>query len=350
MSLPEPPPRRRSWLPRDRAPLGADILTGFFLFLTEGVVFLWMAFAAGMEAWADHGISTAESHAEVRRMYDLLWAVLVAAALAALRRARWTAASQLLIAGAVAVMAASTQHGYDQEQQQVASESPGVTASQAIADDLNGDLNAGFLSPGRTYGGPFTEGTVVDQVEVHGGVVLSMKSDGTTGGGLVQTTVSVMLGAGSPGVPSCYRYSFTITHGSAQSQPMSCPSGSGAVATLELGRTLLEQSQGVGSEAVAPNAYPATRSGVQGLLRDRLGPQAASVSFDTATSSSGAGTVLVAAARIHGVCDFVRLGTSTTITTWVPLWQAPLDDQSSCSTTQALAADALYGTDPAQEG
>ena len=96
-------------------------------------------------------------------------------------------------------------------------------AAAAITADLNGDLNSGFLSPGQTYGGPFTQGTVVDQVEAHGGVVLSMRSTTPTRG-LTQTTFNVMLGVGS--APACYTYSFTLAHDSTQHQPSPCPGGS----------------------------------------------------------------------------------------------------------------------------
>ncbi|MEU2931091.1 hypothetical protein ABZ636_39810 [Streptomyces sp. NPDC007251] len=41
-----------------------------------------------------------------------------------------------------------------------------------LAQDLRRDLTAGFYSLGHTYGGQFTEGTLVAQVEAHGGALL----------------------------------------------------------------------------------------------------------------------------------------------------------------------------------
>ncbi|TDT98228.1 hypothetical protein EDD99_6447 [Streptomyces sp. 846.5] len=352
--LPKPPARQRSWFPRNRARLGLDLFASVALILLEGQVLLWLAFAAGMQAWATRPgtPSTAATPTEDHRIDYLLYAALVAAAVAALRRARWTAGSQLAVACALAVMATSAQHDYDQQRQQQAAgrsasltAQPADTAAAAITADLNGDLNGGFLSPGHTYGGPFTQGTVVDQVEAHAGVVLSMGST-PTASGLTQTTVAVMLDpAPPPDIPACYSYTFTITHGSAHDQPIPCP----GTATTQLGQTLLAQNET--RQAAAPDTYPVTAAGVRTLLRDHFGPAAATLPIATATTSATATTpVLVAAVRIHGICHFVRLGTSTTITTWVPLWQAPLDDQPACDTTQALAADTLYGTDPAQEG
>ncbi|RAG86846.1 hypothetical protein DN069_04780 [Streptacidiphilus pinicola] len=211
-------------------------------------------------------------------------------------------------------------------------------AAAAITADLNGDLNSGFLSPGQTYGGPFTQGTVVDQVESHGGVVLSMR-------GLTQSSLTVMLGVGS--APTCSTYSFTLTHDSTQQQPSPCPGGT----ATQLARTLLAQPTTGRQQSAAPAAYPPTVAGVRTLLLAELGSQAATVPFATAATTAPTGTpVLVAAVRVHGICDFVRLGTSTTISSWVPLWPAPVDDQTSCTPAQALAAGNLYGSDPALEG
>ena len=222
----------------------------------------------------------------------------------------------------------------------------------ALAAALSGDLNSGFLSPGHAYGGPFTEGTVVDQVEAQGGVLLAMgPTTGTTG-----NTATVMLGVGpsdASSTPACFSYFFTLGPDSVRQQSTACPDA----ATVALGRALLAKNSRADAgrqPSAPPGAYPVTVAGIRSLLQDRFARLRnvwATAKPATATAKAPTGTpVLVAAVRVEGVCNFDRLGSSTTITSWVPLWQAPLDDQTSCDAAHALAADTLYGRDAAQEG
>ncbi|MEU1477926.1 hypothetical protein [Streptomyces sp. NPDC005760] len=97
----------------------------------------------------------------------------------------------------------------------------------AIAQDLRQDLDAGFHSGGGTYGGQFTEGTLVAQVEAHGGALLSVRSAGLT------HTAEVMLGlvppAGTATVDAdaypvrCYRVAFARGASSVQRTTITCP-------------------------------------------------------------------------------------------------------------------------------
>jgi hypothetical protein len=240
-------------------------------------------------------------------------------------------------------------------QQPAPSANSPVQAADAVAAALSGDLNSGFLSPGQTYGGPFTEGTVVHQVEAQGGVLLSMGATPIAGGGN-EDTATVMLGIGPSAAaptPACFRYTFGVGPGSVQRTSTACPDA----AAVAHGRALLRTGPQVahsGPAQVAPGDFPVTVAGVRTLLHDEFVQQRAALAsapLATATATTPSGDpVLVAAVRVAGVCTFVRLGSSATISSWVALWQAPLDDQSSCHAADALAADTLYGRDPAQEG
>ncbi|MEV5374405.1 DUF6234 family protein [Streptomyces nondiastaticus] len=115
-ALPEPPPRRR-WRPWSRrTPPGLDVGVGVLLFLVEAAVFVAIDFGYGMEVWAAQG---AQERIEAARIAGLAWtqrfliATLVFAGLALLSRAPWTVLSQLLAAGAVAVLLTLAQHDYD---------------------------------------------------------------------------------------------------------------------------------------------------------------------------------------------------------------------------------------------
>ncbi|MEV4927326.1 DUF6234 family protein [Streptomyces roseoverticillatus] len=115
-ALPEPPPRRK-WRPWSRrTSLGQDLGVGILLFIVEAAVFLGVLFDYGMEIWAAQG---QEDRIEAARSAELAWtqhflvATLVLAGLALLSRAPWTVLSQLLAAGAVAVLLTLAQHDYD---------------------------------------------------------------------------------------------------------------------------------------------------------------------------------------------------------------------------------------------
>ncbi|MFF3374942.1 hypothetical protein ACFYXF_18580 [Streptomyces sp. NPDC002680] len=117
-------------------------------------------------------------------------------------------------------------------QRHTAPDTSAVDAQAAgLAQDLRGDLNAGFYSPGRTYGGQFTGGTIVAQTEAHGGVVLSAGTERGRSGGKVHTA-EVMLGLVPPGKDTvaanaypvrCYRYTFGFGAHSVERSGMTCP-------------------------------------------------------------------------------------------------------------------------------
>ncbi len=100
-----------------------------------------------------------------------------------------------------------------------------------IAQDLRRDLTAGFTSPGHTFGGQFTEGTLVTQVEAHGGALLSAgTAQGQPGG--KGHTANVTLGLVPPGAETvaadaypvrCYRYTFGVGAYSVKQSAMTCP-------------------------------------------------------------------------------------------------------------------------------
>ncbi|MFI6765464.1 DUF6234 family protein [Streptomyces sp. NPDC050355] len=114
-ALPEPSPRRR-WPWSRRTPRARDVVIGIALFVVEVAVFLLAGFGYGMEVWAAQG---EQSRIDTAHLAQLAWtqhffvAVIVCAGLAALFRAPWTVLSQLLAAGAVAVLFVLAQHDYD---------------------------------------------------------------------------------------------------------------------------------------------------------------------------------------------------------------------------------------------
>ncbi|MFE1775389.1 DUF6234 family protein [Streptomyces sp. NPDC059008] len=114
-AFPEPSPRRgRPW--SRRTPRGRDVGIGIALFVVEAAVFLLAGFGYGMEVWAAQG---EQARIDAVQLAQLAWmqyffvAVVVCAGLAALFRAPWTVLSQLLAAGAVAVLFVLAQHDYD---------------------------------------------------------------------------------------------------------------------------------------------------------------------------------------------------------------------------------------------
>jgi hypothetical protein len=123
MPLPEPPTSSR-WR---RAPLGPDIFTAFLLFLVESWLCFLVALTWGMAGWAADGSAAkldAASLAGISHLRYLLVGALVCAGVAAVLRAPWSTGSQLVIAGALALLMVQAQHGYDRAHQPARPPSP----------------------------------------------------------------------------------------------------------------------------------------------------------------------------------------------------------------------------------
>jgi hypothetical protein len=95
-------------------------VVGTLLALLEGLVYLGMTFAVGLQQWGADPSST--SQPSLDRLYraetvhwttGLIVAALVLAALAAWRRALWTAGLQVLAALVFLALLAQTNHHYD---------------------------------------------------------------------------------------------------------------------------------------------------------------------------------------------------------------------------------------------
>lgn len=231
-----------------------------------------------------------------------------------------------------------------------------------IAEALRGDLNAGFYSGGGTYGGQFTEGTLVDHVEAHGGALLSAT---TVQGRRVGDphTATVMLGLVPPGTEGvdahaypvrCYRYTFGIGASSVKQSTIGCPAlrsnrRPGSLAA-EMGALLVRQPTGPFMyRRMGTGGYPHTPQGAMDFLRDKR----LVASGDTVTVLSGkadGGGVYVLALHINGTCHYLRMDSSSSASDLIPLWLAPADEQDACGVNQAVAAASLYGIDPAKVG
>ncbi|MEY9870705.1 hypothetical protein ABH931_000159 [Streptacidiphilus sp. MAP12-33] len=216
--------------------------------------------------------------------------------------------------------------------------------AQAVVKAVQGDLNTGFYAPGSIYGGLFSQGTLVEQVERHGGVLVSMASDRT------RTVNQGVVLMDVQGKAACYALSFGLGAWTVRVTWQRCP----ADADLAVARGLLDHRL-PDVAPVAPGQYAEDGAGVRALLLGTA--RTAQTGSDGASSASsavlGVGTadgVLSAAARIRGVCYFVRMGGAAAAQSTVPLWQAPLDDQRTCGQSQAAAASGTYGEDAAQEG
>lgn len=243
---------------------------------------------------------------------------------------------------------------------------PGTAAVDAQAADveeaLRQDLNAGFYSPGHTYGGTFTEGTIVAQVEAHGGALLSLRPAEKRPGDHLHTA-EVMLGLTAPDSGRvdadtypvrCYRYTFGLGAYSVRRSGMACPAtrsdGEPGSLAAEMG-VLLDRRPG-GRSAFRPTAasgHPHTTEGVEDLLRDeRL--VTAEDTVDVISGTAVDGGVYAVALRVNGACTYLRMDDSADAARLVPLWTAPADEQRSCGARQAVTAVALFGTDPAKAG
>lgn len=225
----------------------------------------------------------------------------------------------------------------------------------AIVQDLRKDLNAGFHSAGGgTYGGPFTEGTLVARVEEHGGALLRVRSSGPS------HTAEVVLGLEPPGGTTvdpdaypvrCYRIAFARGVHSVRSTGMDCPAGRtdgepGSLAA-QLGGLLARQPDTASDYRAMPAAgYDHTPEGATRFLRDRRLVAAGDTVTDVSGRSAGDG-VYAAALRVNGVCHYLRMSADADL---IPLWAAPAAEQKTCTARQAVTASELYGSDPAKEG
>ncbi|WP_159006809.1 hypothetical protein [Streptomyces sp. NRRL S-813] len=246
--------------------------------------------------------------------------------------------------------------------QRVTAEDTAAVDAQAdrLAEDLRADLNVGFYSPGQTYGGQFTEGTLVAQTEAHGGVLLS---SGTTPGGPGGRThtMTVMLGLVPPETGTvdahaypvrCYRYTFAVGTYSVKKAAVDCPAvrsdGRPGSLVAQMGALLAQQSTGA-SRRMATAGYPHTARGAVDFLRDKRLVAAQDTVSEVSGGPAGGG-VDVFALRVDGTCHYLRMDSSSTASRLVPLWLAPADEQGTCDMSQARAASALYGIDPAKAG
>ncbi|MFF4899742.1 hypothetical protein [Streptomyces sp. NPDC001068] len=262
-----------------------------------------------------------------------------------------------IVAGAVGVAGTLLQQRID------AADTSAVDAqAAAITADLRADLNAGFYSGGGTYGGRFTEGTLVAQVQAHGGVVLGARTERDRTAGDVHTA-EVMLGLVPPLTGTvdaraypvrCYRYAFGVGAYSVKRSGMTCPAtrtdGSPGSLAAQMGVLLTRQPAGAFAYRPVPTqGYAHTPQGAEDFLKDRRLVTADDTVSAVSGEADGDG-VYVLALRIDGACHYLRMDSSSTASRLVPLWAAPADEQEVCGVRQAVAAAALYGTDPAQQG
>ncbi|MFE4698522.1 hypothetical protein ACFRIC_15755 [Streptomyces sp. NPDC056738] len=233
----------------------------------------------------------------------------------------------------------------------------------ALADDLRGDLNAGFYSGGHAYGGQFTEGTIVAQVEAHGGALLSIGHARDRSDPHVHTA-QVMLGLLPPGHGSvaadaypvrCYRYTFGLGSYSVDRSAMTCPAsrtdGRPGSPVAEMGALLARQPTGpYAYRPLTTEGYPHTPQGALDFLEEKRLVGAKDTVDVISGQAAGDGDVYVLALRINGVCHRLRMESSSAASGFVPLWAAPADQQKSCDAKGAAAAATLYGIDPVKEG
>ncbi|MFD9330811.1 hypothetical protein [Streptomyces sp. NPDC060065] len=233
-----------------------------------------------------------------------------------------------------------------------------------VAEALRQDLNAGFYSGGGTYGGQFTEGTIVAQVEAHGGAVLSSgTAKGESSGRLSVHTATVMLGLVPPSKETvaadaypvrCYRYTFSLGAHSVEQSPMTCPAaradGTPGSLAAQMGVLLSQQPTGTNAyRAMSASGYPHTPQGATDFLKDR-GQVGAGDTVSKVSGKADGDDLYLVALRINGACHYLRMDSSSSASRLIPLWAAPADEQEACAVQQAVAAATLHGTDPAKEG
>ncbi|MFD5633577.1 hypothetical protein ACFWJM_05450 [Streptomyces sp. NPDC127077] len=232
-----------------------------------------------------------------------------------------------------------------------------------LAEDLRGDLNAGFYSGGRAYGGQFTEGTLVAQVERHGGALLSVAGAQDRSDPFGHTA-QVMLGLVPPGKGTvaagaypvrCYRYTFGLGSHSVDQSAMTCPAsrtdGKPGSPVAQMGALLARQpTSPYAYRAMTTEGYAHTPKGALDFLEDKRLVGAKDTVSMVSGQAVGDGDVYVLALRINGVCHHLRMESSSAASGFVPLWAAPADRQKTCDVRGAAAAATLYGVDPAKAG
>ncbi|MGW0081329.1 hypothetical protein [Streptomyces sp. NPDC003393] len=246
--------------------------------------------------------------------------------------------------------------------QRVTAQDTAAVDAQAdlLADDLRAYLNAGFYSPGHTYGGQFTGGSLVARVEAHGGVPLSLNTVPGGPGGRTHT-LTVMLGLVAPEKGTvdahaypvrCYRYTFALGTYSVEKAGLDCPAartdGRPGSLVAQMGGLLARQSTGA-SARMATAGYPHSARGAVDFLRDKRLVVAQDAVSDVSGGPAGGG-VGVFALRVNGTCHYLRMDSSSPASRLVPFWLAPADEQEACDVAGARAASALYGKDPAKAG
>ena len=278
-------------------------------------------------------------------------------------RERGAGGRVLLVTLTALVAAAAGVAGTVLYQRTTAPDTSAVDAQAAgIASDLRGDLNAGFFSGGRTYGGQFTDGTLVAQVEAHGGALLSTGTQqGQSAAGV--HTAEVMLGLVPPVTGTvaadaypvrCYRYTFGVGTHSVKQSGMTCPAsrtdGKPGSLVAQMGVLLAREPAAASAYRPMTSAgYPHTPQGAVDFLKDK-GLVTAGDTVSAVSGRAGGADLYVLALRINGACHYLRMDSSSTAAHLIPLWAAPADEQETCGVNQAVAAAALYGIDPAKEG
>ncbi|MEV1025634.1 hypothetical protein [Streptomyces sp. NPDC050264] len=267
----------------------------------------------------------------------------------------------LLVLGALTVWAAGVASTLLYQRATTPDTSAVDAQAASLAENLRADLNVGFYSGGRTYGGQFTQGTLVAQVETHGGALLSLDTGQRRSASTVHTA-EVMLGLVPPSVGTvavnaypvrCYHYTFGFGEHSVKYSAMPCPDartdGKPGSLTAQLGALLTRQPTSVNAyRAMATSGYAHTTQGALDFLKEKKLITASDTVSNVVGEAQGA-AVYATALRINGVCHYLRLDSSPTASGLIPLWAAPAE-QNTCDASQALAATALYGIDPAKAG
>jgi hypothetical protein len=270
-----------------------------------------------------------------------------------------TAVQGLLVTATALVAAAAGVGGTLLHQRLTGPDTADVDAqAAALAQDLRQDLNAGFYSAGGgTYGGQFTEGTLVAQTEEHGGALLSVRSAG------LSHTAEVMLGLVPPSGTTvdagaypvrCYRLTFALGAHSVRRTTVTCPAtradGRPGSLAAQLGGLLARQPASANSyRTMSTTGYDHTTEGATRFLTDKRLVSAKDTVTEVSGQEAGAGVHAVAL-RVNGVCHYLRMDSAPSAAGLVPLWAAPADEQHTCRAAQAVKASALYGTDPAKAG
>ncbi|MEY2245281.1 hypothetical protein AB8A21_20575 [Streptomyces sp. BF23-18] len=247
-------------------------------------------------------------------------------------------------------------------QRATAADTSAVDAQAAeFAEDLRGDLNAGFYSGGRAYGGQFTEGTLVAQAEARGGVLLSLgRAQGQPDPNL--HTATVMLGLVPPAGGTvaadaypvrCYRFTFALGPHSVDRSAMTCPAsrtdGEPGSLTAQMGALLARRPTGpYAYRPMTTHGYAQTTQGALDFLKDKR-LVTAKDTVDVVSERSENDDVHLLALRINGVCHYLRMDSSSAASRFIPLWAVPADRQKACDVSQDVAVT-LYGIDPAKAG